>query len=493
MLDFKPSALPPKRGKLINFTPSFFIGLIAALVLIGSQIYLTLFEKPVGTRTASAHTTGGGRNGAGSAGAGAPQAIDPDTGMPIAGATDTTAAGGGGTATSAPSTTTPADATAGGAAPATPTDSSAQGTSPATPTDSTNPGAASPTSPTAAAPTSNPSVALAPGDPDSKSIFTPDGADGGGANGQGAAPADAGATGGAPPADAHTPAPTVVSTDPLARGFEQLMAQEYAKAIGDLDTARLKYVVGPGKIVRDKPLTPQQEMTLEGLAAAYIGLKRYDAARGQLDVLYVHNVRSRSLTLNLTIYSLNTNRQLADLVKVAEFDRQEMGRMPNDEYAADIFGTLINKISTMDRAPKDKLDQWWKAHDNYIDSLAARGDVGQPGKLKWGIEWLPAEDVQNYRNARNATSPDVGAAAKEVQLAQARVKSAETALRNATAARTRGDAADVAGAQSQLEAANTALVKAQKVLNDANAAVNVKKPRWLSKFDPVIPAQKVAP
>src|SRR5687768_2270239 len=63
LIDFKPAALPGKRGKLINFTPAFFLAVLAALVLVGTQIYLTLFEKPVGTLTAAAvraGTTGGG-------------------------------------------------------------------------------------------------------------------------------------------------------------------------------------------------------------------------------------------------------------------------------------------------------------------------------------------------------------------------------------------------------------------------------------------------
>src|SRR5687768_3568042 len=49
MIDFAPTNLPVRRSKMINITPSFIIGAIAAMVLIGCQVYLTLVEKPKGT------------------------------------------------------------------------------------------------------------------------------------------------------------------------------------------------------------------------------------------------------------------------------------------------------------------------------------------------------------------------------------------------------------------------------------------------------------
>jgi hypothetical protein len=281
----------------------------------------------------------------------------------------------------------------------------------------------------------------------------------------------------------------------LQRGFERLMERDYARAITDLDTARLKYVINkigaPGA-----PLTPQQQMTLEGLAAAYIGQGRYEAARGPLEAAYARNVRTRSLVLNTAIYMLNTQRPIASLVQTAELVRQHLARAPEDEYAADIFGTLVNKIERMDKAPKEKVDEWWKIHDQFIDQIASRStDPAMAGKLKWGTEWLPADDVKNYRLARGVTNPGAGvaAAAREVELAGQRRHSAQTALNNANVAKAAGKAADVQGAQSQLDAANAALVKAQQALNLANAAMNVKKPNWQGNFKPVIPEQIAAP
>jgi hypothetical protein len=495
LIDFKPAAGPIRRGKLINFTPSFFAGLLAALIFVVCTLvlHLELVKKPVGTQIALGGTTAGGRNGA----AGAGVTPDPDndptpppatSGTNTATSTTPAASGDNDVATSAPANngaSTDPNAVAG--APATPT-------TPATPPDSTNPAATTPPGNGATGAT-NPAVTLA--NPGESTIFS----DGGGADaakdasgtaaapGAGAAP-DAGAAAVTPPV---APLPSVVSNDPLERGMERLVARDFPKAVPDLIEARRKYVIG--QVIKGARFTPQQQLALEALAAAYIGQKRYDSARGPLEAAYLNNVRSRSLTLNLAIYSLNTNRSQADLIKVAEMVRQYMGANQNDEYAADIFGTLVNKVAGTEKPPKEKIDLWWGFHDNYIDQMAARGDVGQPGKLKWGIDWMPAEQVQGFRAARAVGNGGggVGAAAKEVELAALRVRSAEIALKNAKAARASGNSADVTGAETQLATANAGLVKAQKALNDANNAVNVKQARWLTNFDPVIPQQAVAP
>src|SRR5439155_18830165 len=52
--EFKgPAPAPVKRANIISITPAFIIGVLAALVLIACQVYLTLVAKPEGTLTAS--------------------------------------------------------------------------------------------------------------------------------------------------------------------------------------------------------------------------------------------------------------------------------------------------------------------------------------------------------------------------------------------------------------------------------------------------------
>jgi len=482
LIDFKPAGMPVRRGKLISFSPSFFIGVLAALILLGTQVYLTLFEKPVGTLTAStahAGTTGvGGRNAA----ARAVPPGDPDQGASAA-PTDG--------ATTAPATTP--DETNNAGATTAPSDATANATpSSGAPTDSTNPGSTPPSDGTAGAATSpTTNTAVAAGPPGENSTIFTDGP-------AGAAPKDGVAPGAADPgaaAPGEVPAaPAIQSSDPLQRGLERLAARDYAKAAGDLDTARLRYVVGKLPAA-GMPLTPQQQMTLEGLAACYIGMGRVDAARGSLETAHTRNVRSRSLILNTGIYMVSGARQLNSMVQAAELVRTHMSHQQNDEYAADIFGTLVDKISKMPNAPKEKVDAWWTFHDNYIDALAARGDVGEAGKLKWGVDWLPADDVKNARLARGVANPAAGveAAATDLKLAMQREQTAKITLKNAEAARAKGAAGDVEGAKSQVAAANAAVVKAKQALDLASAAVNTKKPRWLTKFEPVIPQQAVAP
>ena len=494
LIDFKPSAAPVRRGKLINFSPSFFVGTLAALVLIGTQVYLTLFEKPVGTLTPGARASRATPAEAGAGTGGSAVAAAPDEGTaaatptpaPADTPTDATAA------TTPPPAPAPDDASAAGAAPATPGDSVSGEPTPAPEeTEST-----SATSPTAVAmATTNPGEAEAGSMFTNDNIGTPGGSDAAGANG---APAGAGdpanAAAGAPDVPAAPPT-AIVSNDPLLRGLERLIARDYAKAITDLDQARLRYVINKmGPVGR--PLTPQQQMTLEGLAAAYIGQGRVDAARGPLEAAHARNVRSRSLLLNTAIYMINGQRQLPSMLQAADLVRGVLAGPANDEYAADVFGTLINKIDQMDKAPQDRVDALWAAHDAYVDQLAARGDVPDvAGKLKWGVDWMPAEEVKQFRKARGLTNRATGiaAAAKEVELAAARRRSAETALRIATDAQKNNQPADVKGAQAQLDAANAALAKATKTLQEAGAAMNYKPPRWLTKFEPVIPQRLEIP
>ncbi len=229
-------------------------------------------------------------------------------------------------------------------------------------------------------------------------------------------------------------------------------------------------------------------MTLEGLAAAYLGQNRPDLAKQPLETAFLKNVRTRSLILNTAIYMLSGQRPPVALHQAADLVRQQLGHKADDEYAADIFGTLVNKIASMEKPPKEKVDAWWKVHDDYVDALA-RNPGAPAGKLKWGIDWLPAEDVKLYRLARGVTDPnvEVGLAEREVQLAAQRKRAADTALKNAKAAREKGEAADVQGAQTLLDAAAAAEIKAQKALTEAKAAVGMKPARWLTKFDPVVP------
>jgi hypothetical protein len=447
MIDFAPSSPMVRRGPLIQITPSFIGGSVAALIFVALSIvlHLELVKKP-----AAAPKPKDGTQSA-SAGAGGAAAVDLDTGERVDG----------GTATAAPAAPTSA-----------PTGESPVAVAPTPPPDATAaapPGTdatATPGTPTAAPGTTNPIVALAPTDPDQKTIFTD------------APPAD----GAAPPAPAVVPAapetpppPTITSNDPLERGMERLMARDFAKAAQELDSARRQYVVNK----MGATLTPQQQQTLEGLAAAYIGQGRYELARGPIDAAYSHGVRSRSITLNSAIVMINSQQAPAALKTVAGMVRNYMASQQGDEFAADIFGTLVNKMSALPSVPKEEVAEYWQYLDQYVDQLAQKDGAANPnaGKLKWGVDWLPAEDVKAFRQARGVANAGgtLQAAAKEADAALAKRDLAEKMLQKAV---------DKVGAQKQLDAANAALAEAQKKVQAAGVGLNYKKPRWLTEFEP---------
>jgi hypothetical protein len=137
------------------------------------------------------------------------------------------------------------------------------------------------------------------------------------------------------------------------------------------------------------------------------------------------------------------------------------------------------------------VDEYWTFLDHYVDQLGQQGGAANPnaGKLKWGLDWLPAEEVRQLRLTRGVEDRGgvLAAAAKEAETAFQRAKLAEAALQKAKDARAKGQPADLVGAQNQLDAANAVLAEAQKKVQAAGAGLNFKKPRWLSEFAPVLP------
>ncbi|MEO6436694.1 MAG: hypothetical protein ABIP55_13165 [Tepidisphaeraceae bacterium] len=436
LLEFKPPVpRPGKRGRIINFTPAFFAACLAGLVWGGCEIYLNLVERPRGSGVAIAKPVKPAK----------PTTVTPPE-----------------PTTTGPSVSNDPPATK----PGTPDAAAAQTLPPILPPATTNPA----TNTAVAA-----NTATKPPEESGFSLF-PDPSD----TTQPPIPA---------PPEVITPAdPAVASSDPLERGLEKLVARDYDAALLELERARTKYVVRQ----LTATLTPQQVATINALAAARLGMylksPKPDAlkeVKTLLDMTFTRGDRSRALVLNSAIAALAgptpplAQAQLADLVK------EYMSRNKDDETAADIFGTMVNKLSTSTVA-KDRIEIMWSFYDSYVDALGKQNDAG---KLKWGVDWIAAEDVKAYRPMRSAagTGGDVMAAAKEVKLAQQRVQGAENALKKAQADKDAGKNADLRGAQDQLTAASAAFTQAQEKLDAANAQMKYRKPRWLETFQPVIP------
>src|SRR5262249_6337388 len=155
------------------------------------------------------------------------------------------------------------------------------------------------------------------------------------------------------------------------------------------DEARKKYIqqgrINPG------PLTPEQAEALGGVAAANIGLKLYDEAEPRLDILLKHDDRSRSTAINASIVTIQRGKIAADSVPAVNAMQSFIGgAAADDEYAADVFGTLLTKVSglRMDDKTRTSVEQAWGSYDTFVDRLAGgtgpgTGAVSHAGQLKW--------------------------------------------------------------------------------------------------------------
>jgi hypothetical protein len=451
ILDFAAAATASRRSKMINITPGFLIGAVAVLVLISCQIYLSLITRPVGTAIARPIKP-------------TPTAVVP----PKTGVEPSTA---------------PVDSTAQSTDPTSAAPKPEANQTPPAPSSgvvvsTTGPGEGTATAP----PTTGPNVVIAqgplttppPSEGGTKSIFNdPD-------------------TATTPPPDGVVPPPpppAIAAADPLERGIERLMALDYKPAATALELARAKYVVRN----LDRPLDARQMLVLEGLAASYIGQGKPELAQPAIDLAYKGGDRSRSLVLNRAIASAVKKTVTLEQLAQAAFDlRTYLQGTPGDDYAADIMGMLLARASSMPGAERNKVDPLWTFLDTYNDRDAEKT---HPGKLKWGVEWLAAEEVKLFRPLRftaGSAAAGLSQAARELEIANTRHATVQRNLELAQAAKARGVAVDLQGAQNQFDAATAIKDKAQKNFDEASASLKYKKPRWLEKFEPVLPEPTAA-
>jgi hypothetical protein len=274
--------------------------------------------------------------------------------------------------------------------------------------------------------------------------------------------------------------PVVHASDPLSQGIEKLQAKNYTAAKAQLENVRRGFASKMG----DK-LTPEQQMTLVGLAAANIGAGTPQFAKAQLDIVMAKGEKTRSAVLNNVIMVMTKKttapKELNDCIEMA---RQYLSTHPGDEYAADVYGTLLERVSAMPGVRAEAVQPLVAGLDQYVDQV---GRDTHPDQLKWGVEWKDKTLVQQYRSSRghaaNVTPP--ADLQKELETAQAKVYQMQQALEQAKA-----NHGDVFGAQNQLDAAYAALGKIQ--LQAKQAAGPAPKPKWLDKLEPVLPEGSVS-
>jgi hypothetical protein len=171
-----------------------------------------------------------------------------------------------------------------------------------------------------------------------------------------------------------------------------------------------------------------------------------------------------------------TIKQLADLaMSVRPFISAE------DELATNIYGTILHKLSSMplNESYRAEVSTKQKELDELNDQQAAQHE----GKLKWGMDWLAAEDVKRYRLLKGSVQ-DAALTNLYRDLERAKVSVARAQKSYDAVSQTGGN---VTSQQKALEAAKAQLDTVQQKVNDAKQAVQPQ--RWLETFEPVIPQE----
>jgi hypothetical protein len=275
-----------------------------------------------------------------------------------------------------------------------------------------------------------------------------------------------------PPANATDT--NIKPTTPLGEGLLKLRQKDYVGAAQTFEALRKKMIPLP------QNLTNEQQLILIGKAAADLGRGQPDLGRDAIDVVYQRGNRTRPVVLNRAMIYLASNygtiKQLADL---AVSVRGVMSG--DDELAANIYGTILHKLASMplNEAYRAEVSQKQKELDELNDQQSAQHE----GKLKWGIDWLPAEDVKRYRLLKGSVQ-DAALTNLYRELERAKVNLARAQKTYDAASQTGGN---VTSQQKALDAAKAQTEASQQKVNDAKQAVQPQ--RWLEKFEPIIPEE----
>jgi hypothetical protein len=276
------------------------------------------------------------------------------------------------------------------------------------------------------------------------------------------------------PAPAEGTAPSnALPSNPLVAGLQKLNEKDYEAAARSLEEARRRLIYGPVT----GALTSDQALVLVAKAAADIGRGKPEDGRPAVDLAYKNNIRTRAAVLNrATIYlaSAPGHASIKDFIDAVESVRKLVdSEQLYDELGSNVLGTLLDRLINMNVNPATRTDliTRQKALDAYNDRFVTEHEA----KMKWGIEWLPADDVKRYRLLKGSVQDAaLSQLNRELELAKAKVVTAQKSV-------DRG----VSDAGKQLETANAALKAAQEKVDMAKQAVPPQ--HWLEKFEPVIP------
>ncbi len=274
------------------------------------------------------------------------------------------------------------------------------------------------------------------------------------------------------------PVQLAIPATPVGQALLALKQKDYVTAARLFEELR-REMASHGALPQS--LSTEQQLILIGKAAADLGRGKPAEGRAAIDLVYLRGNRTRAVVLNRAMVYLAANQgMIKELVEISESVRNQI----TDELTADIYGTLLNKLSALSINEPTRADLARRQKE--LDEITEqRFAAAHPGQLKWGIDWLPADNVKQYRLLKGSVQ-DTALIQLNRQLAVAKDRAA-AAQKQFDAAISRG-VTNTTSLKTALDAANAQVEAGQQKVNDATQAVQPQ--RWLEQFEPVAPEEQ---
>jgi hypothetical protein len=217
-----------------------------------------------------------------------------------------------------------------------------------------------------------------------------------------------------------------------------------------------------------------------GDALARMELGQNASAVETIDEVAGAGVPTRSVAINAAVIHMTDK----DPTRAAKILKTYLSApaTPHDEHAYDLFITALSQFSA-----QAKENFFYNSCQTFAASYAAKLAQDHPDQKLWGIDWLPAdqvdrkaEDLKSSQKTIDADNAKVAAIDRQVNVAQAKYNTLENLYEKGEASRY-----VVRNAQNQVDQ----LQRQEKSAQDAadNATARVDQPPLLESVDPLMP------
>lgn len=209
-------------------------------------------------------------------------------------------------------------------------------------------------------------------------------------------------------------APTTKKVDP--KQITALIQQGTdALTVGDYKAARDTFM----DVIQ---VDPRNGRGLHGLAVAYLHLNDIPKAVATIDkAVVVPGALDHAMAVNACVIHLQTKSPM----RAAKIAREYLTSNPTlvDEPVANVLAMSLDRADAQARK-----NPFYADSKLFYEKYVKRMETANPGFLRWGIQWLPATEVQEFNRANAVTQPRVEMTRKYLLDAEQRLEASRKQL-----------------------------------------------------------------